>query len=207
MGSLFIELIKNAFTPLLILGMTWFVGQRILAYWEIKKKRKELDIATTTQFHQLYGEYKEVWRLWKVFKTKLNEEFTAPEHTRWELLKRATSAESKFEAIIVKMATERVLRLSEAKNLGLLRQGFQQLRESIRDGVSFDYNYKAPEYILFNELACEVAITISSDRKQELSEAVDASRNFINITNVRLRDWEEAVSKVNERPGKNLLSS
>ncbi|MBI5301519.1 MAG: hypothetical protein HY868_05230 [Chloroflexi bacterium] len=46
--QVYIELIKTAFA-LFVLGLTWFVGQRILAYWEIKKKRKELDIATATQ--------------------------------------------------------------------------------------------------------------------------------------------------------------
>lgn len=183
----FIELIKTGFA-LVILVVTWLLGQRILAYWEIRKKRKELDIVTATQFQQLYGEYKEVWRLWKVFRNPPDKRMTFPENTQWELLKRATSAESKFEAIIVKMATERVLTQTEARNIGLLRQGFQKLRESIRDGKYFDYSHKTPEYILFNNLACEVATTISSDRKKELTEASEASSNFINVTNVRSED-------------------
>lgn len=63
--SVFLELIKTGLA-VLVLGISWFVGQQILAYWEIKKKRRELDIATVTEFQQLYGEYKEVWRLWKL---------------------------------------------------------------------------------------------------------------------------------------------
>jgi hypothetical protein len=36
----------------LLLG--WFIGQPIIAYWDMKKKRRELDIAIATQFHKLY---------------------------------------------------------------------------------------------------------------------------------------------------------
>ena len=52
-------------TPFLVLAATWFLGQRILNSWDLRKKRQELDIAAATQFQQLYGEAKEVARLWR----------------------------------------------------------------------------------------------------------------------------------------------
>jgi hypothetical protein len=56
-----------------------------------------------------------------------------PENTRWELLKRAITAESKIEAIFVKVSTERNLSEDNLKQLGLFRQCYQQLRQNIRD--------------------------------------------------------------------------
>lgn len=65
--TVIIEVIKTAFS-LALLGVTWFVGQRVIYYWDVKRKAREADLAIATQFQQLFGEFKEVWRVWKAFK-------------------------------------------------------------------------------------------------------------------------------------------
>ena len=60
-----LELIKAAFSVGLLL-LTWFGGQRILNQWDTRKKRKELDIQAAIRFQELIGEWKAVWRAWKV---------------------------------------------------------------------------------------------------------------------------------------------
>jgi hypothetical protein len=133
----------------------------------VRKKHQELDIETAMQFHKLYGEFKEVSRLWRVFS------FTGqrvtniifPDTTPWDLLKRATAAEGVVEAIIVKLASERVLAEEDIKTLGLFRQAYQKLREAIRDGASLKWTYGTPEYTFYNDLASKAAYIIIKQKK------------------------------------------
>jgi hypothetical protein len=60
-----LELIKTGLS-LSILLVTWFLGQQILSFWELRKKEKELAVARATEFHRLYGEFRTVLRLWRV---------------------------------------------------------------------------------------------------------------------------------------------
>lgn len=46
-----VELLKIAVTVLL-LPAGWFVGQRIVVAWDIRKKRQELDIASAESFQR-----------------------------------------------------------------------------------------------------------------------------------------------------------
>jgi hypothetical protein len=57
----FVKTLLSGFT--LLLG--WFVGQRIVAYWDLKEKRQEVDLALATQFQHLYGDFKQISRLWR----------------------------------------------------------------------------------------------------------------------------------------------
>jgi hypothetical protein len=47
-----IEVIKAGF-GLILLVFTWLLGQRIIAFWDKRKKQQELDIATSTQLRKL----------------------------------------------------------------------------------------------------------------------------------------------------------
>ena len=178
--SVQLEMIKTGLTCL-TLGLGWFVGQRIIAYWDMRKKRQELDIASATQFHQLYGEFKEVSRLWRVFSFTgdRSKKLALPEDMPLELLRRATAAEGNVEAIIVKLATERVLKEEDIKTLGLFRQAYQKLREAIRNGEPLEWIYGTPEYTLYNDLASKVACIISPNRtgrRPKLTEAPNILR-------------------------------
>lgn len=129
------EVIEEALKALFGLGLLavgWFVGQRIIAHWELKKKQQELDVSTAVQFQQLYGELKEVSRLWRESRKKQASSMDIPKDLRWSLLARGTNAESKYEAVVMKLASERTLSLTQLAALGLFRQACQQLRESIR---------------------------------------------------------------------------
>src|SRR5215471_9599605 len=83
-------------SPFLILLLTWYVGSRILDKYEIRKKKKEIDILIASEFYKLYGEFNSVWRVWKVhydnYKHKSSLSGEALERY-WELLKRASNVE------------------------------------------------------------------------------------------------------------------
>jgi hypothetical protein len=179
---------------LLLLVITWLFGQQIIALWDKRKKQQELDIATSTQFQQLFGEFKEISKLWAVSYRQRHDNMDLPDETRKELLERATAAESKLEAILVKLATERHLSPVETKYLGLFRQGYQQLRESIRDDSPPRFEYKVnPEYHLFNDLVCEVANIVSEQRPWKQVPSPEAKRNLREIVKFRGKHWPAVV--------------
>src|SRR5436309_2208292 len=97
------------FKAVLALAVTFGFGQFVISYWQMKNKRKELDILAATQFQQVYGEYKEIWRQWKVFQDQDRAKFGAGDNVWWQLIARATAAEAKVEAIMVKLVVERRL--------------------------------------------------------------------------------------------------
>ena len=56
-----LEAIKTLMSALLLL-LSWLVGQKIVARWDVIKKQRELDIAVARDFQKLYGEFKEISR-------------------------------------------------------------------------------------------------------------------------------------------------
>jgi hypothetical protein len=214
--QVFIEIIRAQLT-LVLLSVTWFLGQRIIAHWDIVKKRQEFDIAISNEFYRLYGEFKELTKLWRVFYRKTNadripklrrykskyEALSFPEDVQWELLRRATAAESELEAVLVKLATERSLCDSDRNNLGNFRQGYEQLRHSIRDNAEPTFgDFDDPRYRLFDALACEVAYMIymiSEDnrRRWKLAPKPEPKQAKLNLQTIKQgghKAWEEAVS-------------
>jgi hypothetical protein len=187
------EIVLEVVKTVIALLALALVGQRVIAHWDIRKKRLELDIAVANQFHQLYGEFKTVWRLWKAFKDNKGIKF--PDDTRAELLKRATSAESGVEAITVKLATERSLSETDLETLGLFRQAFQLVREAIRYDQQLNWQYNSPEYLLFNDLASDVARMISFSDKGKSPGREEAKSNFQKVTGIRREDWEGRVKR------------
>lgn len=194
--SVQLEIIKTVLSCFTLL-LGWIIGQRIIAYWDMRKKHQELDIATATQFHKLYGEFKEVSRLWRAFTYtgQRNRQPIFPETVPHELLGRAAAAEGGVEAIIVKLATERVLEKDNIKTLGLFRQAYQQLREAIRNGDPLDWTNKRPEYHLFNDLACKTTCIISSNKTKKQLESSAASNILQQITAIRPEDWNDEIKR------------
>src|SRR4029077_8975699 len=113
----------------LTLSATWFIGQRLTAYWNLRQKRNELNLASVQSFHALYGEFKEVVKIWRLVKRNV----AVAHDERWKLLTRACAIESKSETLALRLTTERVLSSEEMDTIGLFRQAIQTLRESIRD--------------------------------------------------------------------------
>jgi hypothetical protein len=192
--SLLLELIKSGFA-LVLLVITWGFGQSIIAIWDVRKKQRELDIATAAQFQQLYGEFKEIGRLWKIHKRREDATLTYPENTRWELLKRAIAAESKVEAILVKLSTERDLDEGKLKQLGLFRQCYQQLREAIRDNEDLVFSEYGDEYKYFNDLASRTACLIASGKQTRRLSCEIASQNLKVIADVRSKHLDKALDE------------
>ena len=204
--SVTLEVIKTGLT-ILVLGIGWLLGQRIVAYWDIRKKRQELDIATATQFHKLYGEFKEVSRLWRAFKYS-EKKLSYPGEMSVELLKRAAAAEGELEAIIVKLAVERRLDDDEKKTLGLFRQAYQKLRHAIRGDKDLKWTRGTPEYKLYNNLASKTAYLIFSKKATRHPKSSGAAVALQKITDYTQEDWKTEVDKsalvVDERRGKNV---
>jgi hypothetical protein len=181
------EAVKFVFS-LLVLFSTWMVGYSLLSKWERQKNARESDLTLNRQFQQLFGEFKEIWRLWKVYApTNLPKyaETQAPASITWELLARASSAEGRVEAMLLKLATDRTLTKDQLLTLGLFRQSFQALRQGIRDGQSLDYGFKDAKYRLFNKLGAQVAhLIVASPAGAHPSEA-QAYQAFQTILDVR----------------------
>ena len=160
-NAIILELIKTVLS-IVLLFLTWVVGTQILSFWEFKKKQKELAVSTSTKFQELYGEFSAVWRLWKLYWKKSKSEIIDNKSERyWELLRRASVAEGGIEAILVKLASEKKLTKDDINTLGLFRQVFQQLRQSIRDVEEMDWKRKTPQYKLLKELTCKTILIIN----------------------------------------------
>ena len=82
-----LEIIKTGLS-LIILAFGWIIGQRIIATWELRKMRHKLDVAAAERFHLLYGELKEVGRLWRSAKIPKGNPVTPPSDLQWSLLRR-----------------------------------------------------------------------------------------------------------------------
>jgi hypothetical protein len=197
-----LEVIKTGLVCL-TLGFGWFVGQRIISYWDIKKKRQELDIATAREFHRLYGEFKEVSRLWRGF-CFTGKKVAYPQTLPMELLRRAAAAEGGIEAIIVKLATERILETEDIKTLGLFRQAYQKLREAIRDDKCLEWTHGTPEYELYNDLASKSACIIVSNGTRRRSQPAESSAVLKEITDIRPGAWEDQLQRIRQQEAREM---
>jgi hypothetical protein len=180
----------------LLLLITWKFGQRILVQWEGRKKRQEVDIATSKDLQNLYAEAKQISRTWRSL-VKLNcntaANITAEKH--WELQTRAIEVESKYEAIVVKLATERKLSDGDIRFLGLLRQAFQQIRDDIMDRKEHLFIGKDSGYPLFNALASDVGRIVSTGAHDEHLTSIQARTNLREISRYGSKDLFEEAAK------------
>jgi hypothetical protein len=181
-----------------LLLLTWFLGQRVILFWDIKKKRRELDLATEATLQAVYGEYKEVGRIWRVLKSGDSD---IPEKlpSRGELLARAIAAESRVEALLMKIAVERVLSSAERSTLGLFRQAYQQLRQAIREDKPIQLSFTDSHYHFFNDLACETALIIVQAPAADAGISVGYRKeNLFSIARIRTRHYRHALERYEE---------
>ena len=194
-----LELIKFGLT-LATLAVGWYFGLRIVTEWDIRKKRQELDIAAAEAFHGLYGEFREIARLWRTYKYEGNPDTRVrfPADLRFDLVRRAAAAEGRVEALIVRLATGRVLDRDAVRTLGLFRQAYQQLREAIRDDKRFDWTRPTREYALYNELTSRVAHLIDETLPVRQEDAKEAARALGLIAAVEPADWQRELTRAGE---------
>ena len=163
------------------------VGSWLAFYWNIRQKQRELDLSTAQSFHRLYGEFFAVWKLWNYFIRDVGEQ-ELPGASRWELLKRATDAEARVEAILGILASQRTLKPDVVADIGKFRQAFQSLRETIRDGQPLEWNESSdPHYLSFKELATSVAALIHSGRRAHSASARKRAVVWLAVTS---NQWE-----------------
>lgn len=163
------------------------VGARVSVLWNLRQKRKELDLSTAHDFHGIYGEFFAVWKMWRYADRGGKQPGGSDSgFDRSELLERACGVEGRLESIIVRLACERHLSADDVRRLGEFRQLFQQLREAITRDEDLDWTYSEhPDYLQFKRLAVCVASLIVDDPRQPRPEA--AVESLLVITSNR---WE-----------------
>lgn len=156
---------------LLTLLLTWLVGQRLIVFWNIRQKRREADLNAARDFHSAYGEFFAVWKLWDAcLQGRLSDVVGGT--ARWELLKRASSAEATYEALLVKLVSERALTAEQVAHLGAFRHLVCSLRSAIARGEPLGWSSSDhPDYLLFKRLAPEIAALL-------IQEDISARRHY-----------------------------
>jgi hypothetical protein len=139
----FVKAIPTAVIAAGTLAAGWVVTQRLTAKWDFYRKRRELDLATVTQFYATYGEFFAIWKIWTMFPER-DGKVDAPEDQRRELLARAAAMEGSLETLLVKLAVERELKAPDRRVLACFREGLQCLRESIERRAPIQVNKGRP---------------------------------------------------------------
>lgn len=195
LSLLSIELFKAGLSAGL-LYFSWCAGQKIVSRWDLKKKTREIDVQISQQLHTLIGEWKAVWRTWKVLHGELSQApATQCLEWRWRLLDRAAIAEGMVEAILLRTATARFLQNHEIVTLGLFRQAFQQLRQSIRDQESLPWTRQNSEYWLFHDLTVRVYFLLEREGEHTELSSTDCERQLKSILAITSGEWEKSVKR------------
>jgi hypothetical protein len=155
-----IQQMPKFLSALVLLGLAWFVGNRFTVQWNLRQKDRELDLAATRDFESTYGDFFATWKLWNCYVRDVGAD-SLPGSSRWELLMRATDAEGRLEALLVRVASTTDLKDAEIEKLGPYRQLYQRLREAIRANVPLEWGASSnPEYVQFKALAPQLAFVI-----------------------------------------------
>lgn len=174
--------------PLLTVAATlaggWFVTTRITDHWDQIKKHREMDLAAAEHFQRLYGEFIVVWKTWNALEGKHTAACPAPEEARWDCLQRMIEVEGEVEALVAKLATERVLTETEIDMLGSVRQAFKFVRRTIRKGRPLNWTSDEVEpYAAFKALVAALShMVMNSPGPQHRPSSAVAARNFLQIT-------------------------
>ena len=180
-ANVLLELFKAGLTAIItVLGLilTWLFGLKFTTQWNIRQKQRELDLSAAEQFRNLYGEFLTVWRLWDAAR----KDDSQKENMRWGLLSRACDAEGKVESLLMKLSIERCLTPKDMKDLGEFRQGYQLLREFIRDTHNWESSEFRTTYETFKNVSCQVGAMIFSNSQGHPPSPETASKALEEIT-------------------------
>jgi hypothetical protein len=195
------EAIKAALTlttSCTTLALGWFVGSRITAGWDQRKKRREVTMATAEAFYKSYGEFFAIWKEWSAVYAASS--LDGGDAKRFSLLNRAAVAEGAVEALLLKLAVERRLTPVDVDTLGCFRQAYQVMRESIRDNrlVGIGDNQwrssEAPDYVVFKGLATRVAQIVARE-----DAAPDTASTRIAFREITSNRFETGWPKIGHR--------
>ncbi|MFK0224205.1 hypothetical protein ACIQUL_00430 [Streptomyces sp. NPDC090303] len=184
------SLIESIGAPLLTvvatLGGGWLVTTRVTDRWDQVKKQREMGLSAAQDFQRLYGEFVAIWKTWNAL-TSHHTPVTTPEHSGWSCLERATAAEGAIEALMAKLAAERLLNDDEIDVLGGVRQAFKVVRRTIERGEPLDWwaSGVAP-YTALKSLSAAMSVLLSSPSQGKgRPTAARAARAFAEITDNR----------------------
>jgi len=179
LGHELVKALLSCSGAVIVLVLGWFVGQKLTYTWNVRQKRRELQLSASQQFYVAYGEFFAVWKLWNRM-DKTEEHF---EDRRWELHKRAAAAEAIVEGTLVKLCSELSLNPDQIVVLGCFRQAFQQLRERIRSGEVLPWSSsEAPEYKRFKTLAVSVAFLLNSNWPDRPNSPEHSGEQLLSVT-------------------------
>jgi len=206
------------FTVLVGSILAWLIGTQVTYLWDDQKRRRESDLAAVATFYRLYGAFFATWKLWSAYKDSEGS-IGVPDNPRWLLLEKAEVAESGFEALLVKLASERILNTTDENMLGCFREGYQTLRESIEgnrklpwkatDSEDATKHSGFAEYRAFKALAGYVSHLIAVPPKRDLTkrllkptvaqpdvtEAIGAFRRITLRSKFARGKWREIATK------------
>ncbi|MCX5016644.1 hypothetical protein OG765_37620 [Streptomyces sp. NBC_00555] len=195
------SIIESVGVPLLTVAATlgggWLVSTRITDHWDQVKKNRDMDLAAAQDFQRLYGEFIAVWKTWNAL-TSGHTPVTTPEHVGWGCLERATAAEGEIEALLAKVAAERVLTGEEVDVLGGVRQAFKAVRRTIQRGEPLDWwSSGVQPYVAFKSLSTAVSVLLSTTPNTRRRPTVTlAAHNFREITDNRHEiSWIETAQR------------
>lgn len=187
LSQAFISEIPNYIGTIALLGLGWLVGMRITHHWNMKRTQHELDLNASKSFEGLYGEFFAIWKLWNYYRRDIGEE-NFPKDLWFMVMDRAATSEGKLESLLVGIVSDRKLSDDDIKTLGMFRQGYQQLRESIRDDKPLEWNSSTdPEYVEFKALSPKVKSIIVKDEYPGRVSANEAAEQLKRITSNK---WE-----------------
>ncbi len=168
---------------------TGLVGAGLTSLWNLQLKRRELDLAAAKRFHDLYGEFFSVWKLWNYYVRDVGPD-AFPDASRWKLLERACAAEAGVEATFIELASKRRLELTAIEDLGKFRQVYQRLRESIRDNKPIEWDWSEhDEYTAFKNLAPRVAHLIRTGRSTRGTIPEERAEAWLAVTSNKFEDF------------------
>lgn len=189
----FVKEIPNYVGMVVLLALGWLVGMRITHHWNIKRTRHEFAINASKIFESLYGEFFAIWKLWNYYRRDVGvEDF--PTDLRFNVMDRVSISEGKLESLLVGIACERLLETEDIRTLGMFRQGYQQLRESIIDDRALEWNSSIdPEYVEFKSLSPRVHELLVRETLTARLSANIAARQLTQITS---NEWEADWNKL-----------
>lgn len=147
-GDQIAGLIADTWKILFAAGLAWLVGARVAYIWDDRKRRRESDLAALNDFYRAYGEFFTTWKLWDSHKQSRERGYDLAKPQpgfQWKMLEQAEEAESVFEALLIKIASERKLDERQKLLIRSFRQGYQSLRENIRENKALAWWATEPE--------------------------------------------------------------
>jgi hypothetical protein len=215
LGDLLVAVVGALFAAALL----WFVGYQLTFVWEDRKRRRESDLAAVETFYRLYGEFFAAWKLWDSHKRKGVPGKGEAHELQWELLEQVERAEGGYEALLIKLASERFLDETDRVLLGCFREGSQMLREKIRGNENLEWwatnkDDRDPDgfkqYRAYKALAEYIALTLEAEavkrnrlrfwtiKEIERPKRADAISALLEITDAdkRRKCWWTEASKL-----------